>query len=623
MCGITGAIGNNALSRVRAMLPKLAHRGPDGEGVWSSSDRIALGHRRLAINDLSKAGKQPMLSVDGKLAIVVNGEIYNYPELRHELERSGAVFQSDSDSEVVLHAWRLWGRDCFIRFNGMFALGLYDQNEQQLVLARDRLGIKPLYYSTTDSVLVFASEVKALLEGLMGSNTDLDPIGLNQYLFYQNCFGERTLRQGVKLLQPGHYLVAKPGSLPQVRAYWSLDFQRIDRGLDFATAVSKYRDTLTASVSRHLMSDVPVASYLSAGFDSATVANRAAAIGDPPACFTGSFKDGGWYDEASIAKQMADRNGSRHVTVNITSDDLPRVMDQLIYALDEPKMGMGAFAQYCVAERVARTHKVILTGLGGDELFSGYPVFKLAHLIQEMRHSVAHTLELIASLRVSEIPHLAYFALSALKSEPYRQFLPVLNSKNSLQAGLKPKWAESIRDLSVHDELQSMDGMCHDRMQTLYSHYLQAYLNGLLVVEDKLSMEHSLESRTPMLDNHMLDLSLSLPQSIKLHHGQLKAVIKEGGRLWLPRNLYSQPKRGFPTPLRRWLRGPLEGWFKKKITGNESGLRILFTDKWLRFTYDQYQSSYRQHVRPLDEIQSHRMWQLLSLESWLRHSSIN
>lgn len=622
MCGIAGVIGARATERVKQMLPLMLHRGPDGEGIWSPEKDIAFGHRRLAINDLSAAGAQPMVSVENNLAIAVNGEIYNYPELRKELELKGAIFRSNSDSEVVIHAWQHWGRDCFERFNGMFAIAIYDCIQKVLILARDRLGIKPLYYTETKNGLVFASEIKSLLTGLDESLPGIDPVGLNQYLTYQNYFGERTLREGIKLLRPGHSLTFKPGLSSKVQSYWSLSFTTENSDIDFSTAVERYKDTLESSVRRHLLSDVPVASYLSAGFDSATVANRAAVIGQPPVCFTGRFTEGGWYDETSMAAEMARHNGSEHIAVSISSGDLSRVMDDLISTLDEPRMGMGSFPQYCVAEQVAKTHKVILTGHGGDELFSGYPVFKLVQFMNNFKHNPINAFKQIGSFRATELPHLAYFGLSSFKPRAYRQFLPVLNSSSVLQHGLKPEWAELIRDKVVDDELLALDSACSDQMQVLYSHYLQAYLNGLLVVEDKISMAHSLESRTPILDNAMLDLSLSLPQHIKLHQGNLKAVIKEGGRDWLPNTLYQQPKRGFPTPLRFWLRGPLKEWYVNRITGSDSGLRKLFKDDWLKQTCQNYLSSPRQKFRPLDEIQSHRMWQLLSLESWLRTTQV-
>jgi len=620
MCGIAGVSGKDAEARVQKIITALSHRGPDGEGTWSSNPSFALGHRRLAINDLSALGNQPMVSEDKTVVISVNGEIYNYPELRTQLESLGARFQSTSDSEVVIHAWNYWKEDSFQKFNGMFAIALYDRVTDQLFLARDRLGIKPIYFFFNGQELVFASEIKGILAGINNSRPGIDPVGLNQYLTYQNYFGNRTLREDIKLLEPGCYLLHKLGEGIQLKAFWNLTFQSEDPKIDFSSAVEKYRQTVSDSVARHLMSDVPVASYLSAGFDSATIANRAAHLGLPPVCYTGSFTEGGWYDETSVAKKMALHNGSDHVSVSIDHNNLTNVLDDLVIALDEPRMGMGAFPQYCVAQRVAQSHKVILTGHGGDELFSGYPVFKLVQMKQDMFRASLNFLRQLKTLKLSELPHLAYFFASDFRSRPYRQYLPVLNGSLALQQGLTAYWSDAIRDLRADDELINLDRSCEKQSEILYNHYLKAYLNGLLIVEDKLSMAHSLESRTPMLDNEMLNLSLSIPQNIKMHNGVLKAIIKEGGRPWLAPSLYQQPKRGFPTPLRFWLRGPLREWFQSRLCGPESGLGIIFQQKWLETVCDRYLNSSKKFIRPLDEIQSQKMWQLLNLESWLRNA---
>ncbi|MEE8056420.1 MAG: asparagine synthase (glutamine-hydrolyzing) [Pseudomonadales bacterium] len=620
MCGIAGVWGRDALARTKTMLPPLYHRGPDGEGLWSNGN-LAIGHRRLAINDLSESGIQPMVSLDGNVVIGVNGEIYNYVELRRELESYGCVFQSACDSEVVLHAWSIWAEACFIRFNGMFAISIYDQRKNCLILARDRLGIKPLYYhQPSKNELLFSSEVKSLKAGVQNQKFGIDPVGLAQFLTYQNYFDQRTLSADVLMLSPGAILIfSDQGFL--VKPYWSLK-HRYRNDLSFDDAVEEYKHTLDAAIERHLMSDVPVASYLSAGFDSASVADRASVLGEPPVSFTGAFAEGEWYDESSIASDLAAKNGSKHVVVPIGWADVPRVFDRLIFALDEPRMGMGALPQYCVAEQVAKTHKVVLTGHGGDELFSGYPVFKLIHALYGSKRKKNGFLGGLSKIERSELPHLVYFFLSQYRSNRYRQFLPVLNGSRSLRLGLRAEFASAVCDIAPEEELLKSGFEGESIEDKLYRHYLQTYLNGLLVVEDKISMAHSLESRTPLLDNELLQLSLSMPASVKLNGGVLKAVVKKAGLGRLPRVLYSQPKRGFPTPLRFWLRGPLSEWFSQRIIGEDSALKLMFEEKWLRATYNNYIGSYIQKVRPLDEIQSHRMWQLLSLESWLRQNVV-
>ena len=621
MCGIVGIIGIDSDGRVQEMLNLLEHRGPDARGIWKSDKNLSLGHVRLSINDLSEAGNQPMFSEDGNIVLVANGEIYNYLELRKELELKGIKFNSNSDSEVIIYAWKAWGHKCFQMLNGMFAFALFDHKNNELIMVRDRMGIKPLYYSELNDEFIFSSEIKSIV-AVMKSKNEIDPIGLNKYLTYQNYFGQRSLYKGIKLLLPGHYLTIKLDQRKKLEPFCSFNFTK-DSKIDFDQAVTKYKNTIESSVQRHLLSDVPVASYLSAGFDSSTVLNRASINGKAPDSFTGTFQEGGWYDETSTASKIARYNGSAFNAVNIVPENLPEMMDHLIDTLDEPRMGIGAFSQYCVAKKVAETHKVILTGHGGDELFSGYPVFKFVSLINKIKKNPFNIYKLISKNFLSELPHMIYFGLNLFRSQTYHQYLPVLNSPLVLQQGLKPEWAKLIHNHHPEDELVELDSNCNNQEDVVLNHYLQAYLNGLLVVEDKISMAHSLESRTPFLDNEMLDLSLSIPQSLKLHNGNLKAIVKEGGKDWLPEILYNEPKRGFPTPLNKWLRGPLREWFINKITGEQSGLHYLFKSKWLEKTCNHYLNSYKKNFRPLDEIQTQRMWQLLSLESWLRKNNFN
>ena len=621
MCGIAGIIGINSNKRVQEMLSLLKHRGPDATGIWKSNRELSLGHVRLSINDLSEAGNQPMFSEDRSVVLVANGEIYNYLELRKELESKGIKFNSNSDSEVIIHAWKTWKHKCFQMFNGMFAFALFDHENNELILARDRMGIKPLYYSELNNEFIFSSEIKSIV-AVMKSKSEIDPISLNQYLTYQNYFGQRSLYKGIKLLLPGHYLTIQLDQRKKLEPFCSFNFTK-DLNIDFDQAVTKYKDVISSSVQRHLLSDVPVASYLSAGFDSSTVLNRASINRIPPDSFTGTFQEGGWYDETSTASKIAKYNGSAFNAVNIVPENLPEMMDHLIDTLDEPRMGIGAFSQYCVAKKVAKTHKVILTGHGGDELFSGYPVFKFVNLINKIKKNPFNIYKLISKNFFSELPHMIYFGLNLFRSQTHQQYLPLLNNPIVLQQGLKPEWAKLIQHHHPEDELVELDGNCNNQEDVVLNHYLQAYLNGLLVVEDKISMAHSLESRTPFLDNEILELSLSIQQSFKLHDGNLKAIVKEGGKDWLPEILYNEPKRGFPTPLNKWLRGPLREWFINKMTGEQSGLYTLFKSEWLKQTCNHYLNSYKKNIRPLDEIQTHRMWQLLSLESWLRKNNFD
>lgn len=610
MCGICGIIGKRQdvdRSRLDRMLKRMAHRGPDGFGVWADEE-VAFGHGRLAIIDVSDAGAQPMHHSQG-LHCVVNGEIYNYPELRKELEEQhNVVFSSDCDSEIVLHGYLAQGVSFFERLNGMFAFALCDVRKKIVHLVRDRIGIKPLYYTSYNGQLIFASEIKGLFGAIDAKSWTIDPLGLSQYMTYQTGLGDRTLFQDVRLLLPGHILTIELNRVADTRIepFWT-SRQKEDNSISFHDAVDQYKQVFASSVERHLLSDVPVATYISAGFDSSCVSVQAAHLSKQGLnAYTGWFDiEGGWYDETIIAGEAVDRFNGQHKRVSINDADFVSELDNVVDALDEPKMGMGAFSQFMVAKAAAQDFKVILTGHGGDELFSGYPVFKLAQ---------GRGLQ---AVKPSEIPHLAYFALSNMRSKISPEFgrhMPVLWSMNDQQSLLR----YDVRGLKPWQALQQMQDQHERPIDKVFQTYLNAYLPSLLVVEDKISMAHKLESRTPMLDNNMIDLSLRVPQSIKLHGHELKAIIKAGARDLLPESFFSQSKRGFPTPLRLWLRGNLKGILEERILGGNSRLSRLFDNDVLRRIIGNYARSPRRFIRPLDEIQSHRMWQLLCLEAWLR-----
>ncbi|MBO6719061.1 MAG: asparagine synthase (glutamine-hydrolyzing) [Rhizobiaceae bacterium] len=617
MCGICGIHGDAASQEaVDAMLEAMRRRGPDGAGQWSEPG-IILGHRRLAIVDLSERGRQPMVAADGKVAITVNGEIYNYPQLRAELENEGASFASDCDSETVIHGWRAWGVESFARYNGMFAFALWDAREKALYLVRDRLGIKPLYYWREGARTIFASDAQAILAASGRKEWAISAHGLAQYLTYENRFGAATMFEGIRMLLPGHYLrVDAAGATEHAYA-------RMAPGApvrDFERAVDGFRAGFRAAVKRHLMSDVPIASYLSAGFDTAMVASTSAQElgGSSPATFTGTFDEGGWYDEASGAELIARRFGLPNTKVEITADSFRDAFDEMVFALEEPRMGTGALPQYLVAQKVAETHKLILTGHGGDELFSGYPVFKYALLARLLRTSPTGFLQLLTRIRLSEVPHIVYFALSGLFGHE-KPFLPQLFSAREQEEAIRPDYRAGV-GAPARDDAAFTPAEGGDTYRALLTQYFRDYLPGLLVVEDKISMAHGLESRTPFLDNELVSFALSIDEMVKLDGGRLKAITKEAARGTLPDELYSLPKRGFPNPLSKWLRGELADWMGERIAGPDTMLAELFDRRFLERAASTYLGSWRRHVRPLDEIATHRIWMLLCLESWLRQT---
>ncbi len=618
MCGICGRVGDKAIATVQSMLPRLAHRGPDSSDNWFENS-VALGHTRLSIVDLSQAGNQPIHHNSGQLVGIVNGEIYNYLELRKELECEGARFLSNSDSEVVIHAYWHWGVRSFRRLNGMFAFALYDKRKHSLIIVRDRLGIKPLYYYSVDESFTFASEIKAILASVEKRRWSINVKGLSELLTYQNMFDEATLFDGISLLTPASYLVVDEKFNITKKKYWCIEEVNRQHSTGFESNVDRFKEIFEKSVERHLLADVPVSTYLSAGFDSSIVATQASLIKRSPlTSYTGHFSTGGWYDESSVARSVAKNNGSEHVLVSIDANDFRNKFDDLIFALDEPRMGMGAFPQYMVAQEAAKRHKVILSGHGGDELFAGYPIFKLAFGLANLKSSLSGAAGFLSSIKASELPHFAYFALGRLLGGEESFGLPVLNSTLDKQNLLQPNLWKQIKDNDPTMPLRSIGEDNNSWVDQIFSVYLKTYLNGLLIVEDKISMAHSLETRTPLLDNEMLEFSLNLGNSAKLYKYELKAIIKCAGKSALPSDLYNQPKRGFPTPLRYWVRGPLKDWARQRLLGSDSRLTNIFQRKGIANFFDKYQGSLKGSIRALDEVQSQRVWQYLCLESWLR-----
>lgn len=617
MCGIAGEAGPAAaVAGVQEMVARLAHRGPDAGAVQAFGGCV-LGHRRLAIVDLSEAGNQPMATGDGQLALVANGEIYNHLELRRELAAKGHVFRSSSDNEVLLHGWRAWGPALFPRVNGMFACALWDGRSGELILARDRMGIKPLYFREAGDSLSFASELKALLP--RNATVRLSRDGLAQFLTLQNYLDAETIFDGFRMLPPGSYLRFSGGQ-PRVERYWRARFPEgyAAKVTTLPEAAEAFRAELDGAVHRHMMADVPVAAYLSAGLDSSGVTCIAARAESGLQAFTGRFGAGGWYDEASGAALVARHCGAGHSIVDIAPQDFAAHLDDLAYHLDQPRMGMGAFPQYMVARQVARTHKVVLTGHGGDELFSGYPIFKVLALHERLRAAPLEGLRGLLSVRPAELPHLAYFWPGPWQPPTRRQGLPVLFGGGQLRALLRPEVFSRLDLEGVAASLERQVAAGRSGYERLLLTYLNVYLPGLLAVEDKISMAHSVESRVPLLDNGMVAMALDLPPDLKLAGWRTKAIPREALRPVLPPELFAMPKRGFPTPVRLWLRDELRDWMRARLDPAGSPLAELFDGEALTRLVRDFDSSWSRYARPFDEIKGHRMWMLLCMDAWLR-----
>lgn len=611
MCGIAGIIGRDSRENLISQMTEImSHRGPDHVGYYKS-DQAQLGHCRLAINDLSASANQPFVTEDERVSVVVNGEIYNFLELKTNLESKGCLFKSRSDSEIVLHAYLEYGLAFIEKLNGMFAFAIWDQSIQTVFLVRDRLGIKPLYYSIVDDRLLFASEIKSLVQD---NNLDLsiDFTSLTEYFLFENYFSNRTLNQKIKLVEPGEIVTYSPGSSQVARKnFWSPQFSEKQWSED--KLYETYLRTVEASVDRHLLSDVPVATYLSAGIDSSTVTYWATSLlKQPVSTYTGSFGMTGYYDESKDSKRLANELNCPNVNVPITPQDFVDNISRVAWHLDEPRVGMGAFSQYMVAKRASEDVKVILTGHGGDEFFAGYPVFRTVF-------GKSNPLKLIGNASPREMVISLYFLLLPILKKELRYFLPNIYSFKSLKKLLSIDIKSQIP--SIKDCFQQLEALTTDRTndyRRLTLTYLRLYLPALFVVEDKISMAFSMESRTPLCDNEMLDLALSIPLSKKLRNLELKHIPRNAMRQNLPEFLFNLPKRGFPTPLSLWFSRELKSYIKEFILDSSSNIHF-FNTKYIENLLNNLDSL--QYKTPYKEIIAHQIWMIINLILYLNNQN--
>jgi asparagine synthase (glutamine-hydrolysing) len=620
VCGIAAAIDlglrpRGLLPVVETMSELIAHRGPDGHGLWERErGGVAFGHRRLTIIDLT-TGEQPMTDGDGAW-VTYNGEIYNYVEVREVLgERA---FRTTSDTEVLLRAYRRWGVDCLAQLRGMFAFALWDESEQTLFCARDRFGIKPLYYAQVDGMLVLASEAKALLPFLPSIETD--PEGLQDYLTFQFVLHGKTLFRGVQELLPGHYLLVRDGQVT-VRRYWEVQYEP-----DFDHTERYFSDRLDElvqdSVRLHLRADVPVGSYVSGGLDSSIVAGLASQqTGYPFQGFTGRFDVGPEFDESRYARDLAVASDFDLHEVTITPEDVRTILPDLIYHLDFPVAGPGSIPQYMVSKLAAQHVKVVLGGQGGDEIFGGYARYLIAYFEQCIKAAIEGTMRdgnfvvtyesIIPSLSTLREykPLLREFWREGLFEDLDRRYYRLVDRAPQLAGAIDPgvfgdespfaRFHRIFRADNVQKE-SYFDSMTHFDFKTL--------LPALLQIEDRVSMAHGLESRVPFVDHAVVDFAATMPADVKFKNGQLKHVLRQSLDRVLPRSIAERTdKMGFPVPLRQWV-GP--GGPLRDFAGDVLGSAAARSRPYLADGFDPVS------LIDSDTAYGRSLWGLLSLELW-------
>jgi asparagine synthase (glutamine-hydrolysing) len=621
MCGIAGIASIDGgpvrdLDRVLAVLDRLiAHRGPDGHGAWASpSGRVGLAHRRLAIIDLSAAARQPMLG-PGATAVTYNGEIYNYLELGRSL-KAGWDFRTASDTECILAAYDRYGDDCLDHLRGMFAFALWDERRQRLFCARDRFGIKPFYYAVVGNLFVFASEAKALLPFLPDIATD--PAALAEYLTFQYTIGGETLFRGIKQLLPGHALVLEDGAV-RVWRYWDVRYE-----IDFDHSARYFETRLTEllddTIAVHLRSDVPVGAYLSGGIDSSLIAILAGkterGLGD---CFHGRFTDHPGYDESRFAAAAAERTGARLHVVDVTTEHFRDHIEEVIYHLDFPVAGPGAFPQFMVSALASRHLKVVLGGQGGDEVFGGYARYLLAYFEQCIKAALDGSYKngnFVVTIE-SIVPNLGLL----------REYKPMMAEfwRAGLFGGLDERYFRLVdRSTDMADEIDwhSLDkgrifeSFCaifnnHDNVQKeayfdKMTHFdFKCLLPALLQVEDRMSMAHGLESRVPFLDHPLIEFLATVPADVKFEGGRMKHLLKRAYGGVLPQAILDRrDKMGFPVPLKEWFSGELHEMVQDIFRSRGARERPFVNADAVLANLDRMGQF------------SRKVWGLLSLELW-------
>ena len=471
MCGIAGLRNLTeepvSAEQVRHMCDLLQHRGPDDSGVWANGP-VGLGHRRLSIIDLSSRARNPMPNEDESVWLIFNGEIYNYKDFRSDLLRRGHVFRSETDSEVVIHLYEEMGADCVAELNGMFAFALWDERQRRLLLARDRFGVKPLYYTTVGDTLAFASEVKAFL-ALPDFRAAPDPFALAEHFTFQNTFGDRTFFKGVKLLPAGHYLLCQDGH-SDLRQYWDLCFQP-DSGLSLPEWAGRLRECFEAAVNRQLVSDVPLGTYLSGGMDTGAISAVAARRIPKMHTFTCGFdlpenasKLERHFDERDESHSLARLLGTVHHELELGPEAMVPALPRVVWHLDEPRAGIS-YQVYYTAEMVRRYVTVVLSGVGGDELFAGYP-WRYERVLESSNGD--------------------------FENEYYRNWIRLLTDEEK-RALFTTEFNRALGDFSTFDSfravLEGANGF--DPLHKALYFDFKTFLNGLLIVDDKLAMAHS------------------------------------------------------------------------------------------------------------------------------------
>ncbi len=615
MCGICGIYNHGAPKRqadqdlVKQMMGAMASRGPDDQGDHFE-DGLGLGFRRLAIVDLSPAGHQPMEDESGTLRLVLNGEIYNAPALRRELETGGHRFRSHSDAEVVLHLYQELGCGLLNRLEGMFAFALWDPGQTRLLLARDRMGVKPLYYFADQNHFAFASSFRSLLCDPAIAR-EVDAIALNDFLALRYVPAPATLIRGVKKLEPGHRLVVTPGNMAVAR-YWDIPLNGPRR--PFPEARADLAPALDAAVASHLMSDVPVAAFLSGGVDSSIVVGAMVKAGARPETFSAGFGDDPEFTELAYAKLVADHWGLKNHQVLVGPAEFERSLPEVVRALEEPIADPAAVPGYYLSQAAAHGFKVVLTGEGADETFGGYKRYCWAN----RREGWLAPLSGLGSgpSWLAERMGLGYFRQRTAQlltvpeaSQAYLENVSLFSSserRDIMGPVVRGAGGGHLPGQPARAFARASAASLSERLMYADSKYWLA--DDLLIKMDKVSMAHSLEARVPLLDRRLVELAWRVDPRWKYRGRVSKHMLREIGKEYLPPAVFERPKHGFDLPIRDWFRGRLSSYVSD----------IVLDRRWLQRGFverDEVERLWREHHRGRRD-NSFQLFGLLTLALW-------
>lgn len=615
MCSIFGIKSKN-IHTLPKCLDSLGYRGPDHSGEYSDPNKIYMAHNRLSIIGLDEKSHQPMQSRDSSI-IVFNGEIYNYRELKKS-ELADYPFRSSSDTEVILALYEKYGIDCLNYLRGMFAFAIWDEKKNRLFCARDRFGIKPFYYTQADDRFVFASEMKAILPFLNNIQTNSD--ALLEYFTFQYTLGEETLFKGIQQLMPGHFLTYKDKKL-NLKKYWDVSY-KVDHKLREKYFEEKLEYLFKDSVKYHQVSDVPIGSYLSGGVDSSLI--TILANDQNPnfyGAFHGRFKNYPEYDESIYANAGADAVNKKLFMIDITAQDFIDNISKVIYHLDTPVAGPGAFPQYMVSKQASKHVKVILGGQGGDEIFGGYARYIIAYFEQCIKAAIEGTHKngnfvvtpesIIPNLTLLQEykPLIKSFWKEGLFGPLDERYFRLIDRSNDVNGEVnwnlfcKDKLLQKFKSIfNSHDNVSKesyFDKMTHFDFKCL--------LPALLHVEDRMSMAHGLESRVPFLDHPLVEFAATIPADIKFPGGKMKNLLKKVFKEKIPlKTLHRRDKMGFPVPLKEWFEGPLKEFVYDIFSSQTAKTREFYDPQKVL-----------QNLKNSSQF-SRKIWGILSLELWHR-----